>query len=73
MCDWQIMEISLIRCALVQCWVSSMKPSLKPFLAILIAKWIARKLNLEIEYEVDPRNPRPLGVIVRYWTKKKTP
>lgn len=70
LCDWQVMEISLIRCALVHCWVSTMKPSFMPFFAIWIAKWIARKLNLNIEYEVDPRNPRPLGVIVRYWTKK---
>ena len=69
LCDWQVMEISLIRCALVQCWVSTMKPSLFAWMAVRIAKWIARKLGLEMEYQVDPRNPRPLGVIVRYWAQ----
>lgn len=69
MCDWQLMEISLIRCAVVQCWESTMKPELTPRFAIRKAKWIARKLGLEIDYQVDPRNPRPLGVIVRYRRK----
>lgn len=69
LCDWQVMEVSLIRCALVQCWVSSMKPELTAGRAVRKAKWIARKLNMQIEYEIDPRNPRPLGVIVRYWPR----
>ena len=71
LCDWQVMEVSLIRCALVQCWVSSMKPELTAGRAVRKAKWIARKLNMQIEYEIDPRNPRPLGVIVRYWYEVK--
>lgn len=69
LCDWQVMEISLIRCALVQCWESTMKPELAACFAVGKAKWIARKLGLKVEYQIDPRNPRPLGVIVRYWLR----
>lgn len=69
LCDWQIMEISLLLCVLVHCWVSTMKPELFPWMAVWKAKWIARKLGLRVEYQVDPRNPRPLGVIARYWVE----
>lgn len=64
-CDLQVMEVSLVRCALVQCWESTMKPEWSAKAAVRKLRWICRKLGIGLEYKVDPRNPRPLGVIFR--------
>lgn len=64
-CDLQVMDPSLIRCAFVHEWKSSMKPERSARKAIDKMKRICRNVGLEIEVSVDDRNPRPLGVVFK--------
>lgn len=62
-CDFQILEPSLIRCKLVHEWKSKMKPELSVKKAINKMANIATIAELELTSLPDERNPRPLGVV----------
>lgn len=62
-CDLQVMHPSLIRCATVLFWKSSMKPERSAGRALSKMRQICANLQTQIlRYEVDPRNKKPVGV-----------
>lgn len=62
-CDLQVMHLTLIRCVIVFCWISSMVPELSAGRALKKMRKICRDLGVEIvRSEVDPRNDKPVGV-----------
>jgi len=62
-CDLQVLVLGLIMCAVVHGWKSSMKPEKSADAAIAkMERVCARVGGLNMTYEVDPRNPEPVGV-----------
>lgn len=61
-CDLQVMECSLIRCATALLWKSDMHPELTVNWAVKKMLDLSRRAGLDCQYEIDPRNPRPVGV-----------
>lgn len=69
-CDLTVFDWSLLRCAVVQGWVSedknfAMHPELSAKIAVRKMRRICRNLDFKFSYEIDPRNPSPLGVV--FW------
>ncbi len=72
MCDLTVLDPSLVRCAVVQEWKTNdkdfkMRPELSANKAIKKIERICNNLNFDMKYEVDLRNPNPLGVV--FWIK----
>ena len=66
-CDLQVMEPSLIKDALVLGWKSGeneprMKPERNAKTAVRKLQRLSQQVGLDLQYEIDPRNPRPVGV-----------
>lgn len=71
-CDLQILDISLVRCALVHEWKSTMSPELNAKVAISKIGWIGREAAMDYSVSVDNRNPKPLGVIAEFSLRRST-
>lgn len=63
LCDLQVFEISLIRCALCMGWVSDLFPDWSAKSAIRRMQKICNSLGLTMEYQICSRNPRPTTVL----------
>lgn len=67
--DLQVMEWSMIRCAVSLAWKSPLKPDLNPKSALKRIAREAKRQGLIVEYtEVDPYNTRP--TLVNFWLRK---
>lgn len=70
-CDLTVLDPTLMRCAIVQGWKTedkahAMHPDTSPKKAIAKMERACESVGgLHMRYEVDPRNPSPLGVI--FW------
>lgn len=65
-CDLQVMEPTLLRCALSMGWESKLTPDLTAKMAIRRLIKACREAGLQVmEARIDSRNPRPCGVIFR--------
>lgn len=67
-CDLQVLTIGLAMCKFVHGWKSKMKPEKSPAKAVRKMERICRRIGgLGMTYQVDPRNPRPVGVTFQMW------
>lgn len=67
-CDLQVVTIGLAMCKFVHGWESKMKPEKSPQRAIKKMMRIRKNVGgLKMSYEVDPRNPKPVGVTFQLW------
>lgn len=63
LCDAQVLEISLVRCALCMGWVSELFPDWTSKSAIRRISKICKELGLSIQPRICSRNPRPTTVL----------
>lgn len=61
--DLQVMEPTLVRCALSMGWESDLTPDWTANSAIRRMKKVCQELGLALEYQVDSRNRHPVGVM----------
>ncbi len=61
--DLQVMEPTLVRCAASMGWVSDLSPDWTAKSAIRRVQKVCDELGLTLEYKVDSRNVRPVGVM----------